>query len=113
MDKRTLLALGLMAMVLVVTPMLFRQSRTVAPVADSPAARAPAAPNGTAPVTPPAVSAPTVSAPTGAATIRPDTTTGPKPADVRSLTPTVLSTPAAQYTLLNPGASLSGVSVSS
>ena len=112
MDKRTLLALGLMAIVLVVTPMLFRQTRTVAPVVDSTAATTPAAPNGATPATPPAVSAPTVSAPTGGA-IRPDTTTGPKPADSRTLTPTVIATPTANYTVLNPGAALSGVSISS
>src|SRR5262245_21431703 len=106
MDKRTLLALALMAIVLVVTPMFFKQPRPPAPVADTTAAATATSPvlttaNGTAPVVP----TPTPSLAT------------PAPADTGRIakqppTMTTLATPKAEFVLTNPGAAPTSVKVS-
>jgi YidC/Oxa1 family membrane protein insertase len=107
MDKRTLLALALMAIVLVVTPMFFRQPRPPAPVVDTTAAAtatAPTTPNGTAAVAPTPVPSPTTPsvapADTGRVPRQPPTTT-------------TLTTPKAAFVLANPGAAPTSVSVPS
>src|SRR5262249_4405859 len=102
MDKRTLLALALMAIVLVVTPMFFRQLRPPAPVVDTTAAAtatAPTTPNGTAAVAPTPTPSP-ARIDTGRLAKQPPTTT-------------TLTTPKAAFMLVNPGAAPASVSISS
>src|SRR5262245_23809045 len=107
MDKRTLLALALMAIVLVVTPMFFKQPRPPAPVVDTTAAATATSPvttataNGTAPVAP---------------TPTPSLTT-PAPVDTGRIvkqppTMTTFATPKAEFVLTNPGAAPTSVKVS-
>jgi len=107
MDKRTLLALVLMALVIVVTPMLFQSSRRAASVASdssaspSPsAATAPAAPNS-------AAVAPKQSQPASRPTI---SEAPPAPPSVAAES-AVLVTPRAKYTIVSPGAVPSNVKI--
>jgi len=101
MDKRTLLALALMALVIVVTPRLFTSKRPPASATDSVAATS-AAKGDT---TPRAVSA----APTAAAIESASKPLAALPTAVarRDTTPresVTLATPHAEYSLVNPGA---------
>ncbi|HVX38096.1 MAG TPA: YidC/Oxa1 family insertase periplasmic-domain containing protein [Gemmatimonadaceae bacterium] len=100
MDRRTILALVLMAIVLVVTPMLFpsaRHATTARP--DTTAVAASATPTPSASATPVAHAPETAAAPTIAAA-PPAATGAPKPAADSA----VVVTPRAKYTLLAPGA---------
>jgi YidC/Oxa1 family membrane protein insertase len=97
MDKRTLLALVLMALVIVVTPMLFPSSRrpTAATTRDSLSAPRPtAAPNSTAGVTTPAQQ------------VQRSPTIAEAPASPPNVVAesTVLATPRAKFSLVSPGA---------
>lgn len=97
MDRRTILALVLMAIVIVVTPMLFPSSRRPqATRADSPAvATSPqATPTAQPTAAPAAPAAPTIAAAPPAA--------APAPARVNDSA--VVVTPRARYTLVSPGA---------
>lgn len=97
MDRRTILALVLMAIVIVVTPIVFPSTRrTPITRTDSASVAAPAQPTPTAKSAEPtaAVAAPTISA-------APATVAAPQPRTVDS---TVIATPRAQYTLMSPGA---------
>ena len=109
MDKRTLLALALIAIVLVGSQLLFKQPRRPTPVVDTTAAATATSPvtttaNGTAP----AAAGPTPSL----------TTPNPVLADTgrRAKQPpatTTLTTPNADFVLTNPGAAPTSVKVSS
>jgi YidC/Oxa1 family membrane protein insertase len=108
MDKRTLLALALIAIVLVGSQLFFKQPRRPAPVVDTTAAA-----TATSPVTP----TPHGAAP-GAATPTPTLTPSPAAADTGRLvkqppTMTTLATPKAEFVLTNPGAAPTSVKVSS
>ncbi len=103
MDRRTILALVLMAIVIVVTPLLFPSTRRPQHVrADSAAAAAPTAQAQNTPAAPvsqqpqTAATAPTVGAP-----IMP-TTNAVAPARVADSA--IITTPRARYTLVSPGA---------
>ena len=92
MDKRTLLALALMALVIVVTPRIFSSRSAAPPRADSTAVTSPA----------PANSATAVTQAPAAAQARADTS--PQHA-VRAITQAAtLTTPRASFALMNPGA---------
>jgi YidC/Oxa1 family membrane protein insertase len=112
MDRRTLLALVLMALVIVATPMLFPSSRrapVVSPVADSALPGPTTAPPAGAPG---AVSAaqPPIGVPQAAATSASTPAASAKPPLEKPGTPQqsvesiVLATPKSQYVLTNPGA---------
>lgn len=113
MDRRTLLALVLMALVIVATPMLFPSSRrapSVAP-ADSALPGSTTAPPGGAPgavsAAPPPTGAPQSATSAGAAAAGAVVNAPPlgKPATpLQSVESIVLATPKAQYVLTNPGA---------
>jgi len=102
MDKRTLLAAALMALVIVLTPRIF-SSRSAAPSrADSTAVNSPAPANTATvvPQTPPAAQA------------RVDTSSRQHAA--RPITPAAtLTTPRASFTLMNPGAAPGNVTIPS
>src|ERR1051326_6764764 len=105
MDKRTLLALVLMAIVLVVTPMLFPSSRRPAPSNTDSTSKAP--PSAAA-STQPAVVAPVSSlAPQPLPANR--ATESARPQSPASIT---LATPKGNYLLLNPGAAPAAITVS-
>ncbi|MEP6491642.1 MAG: YidC/Oxa1 family insertase periplasmic-domain containing protein [bacterium] len=117
MDRRTLVALILMALVIVATPMLFpRRPAPATAVADS-AATAPPSSNAagasSAPAAPPTTGAPKVvnaqvSAPAGAGTpLARQTSSAPQNVEL-----VALSTPRAEFTLTNPGAAPAKVTVS-
>lgn len=118
MDRRTLLALVLVAIVLVGTPLVFHGPRPVPRSADSTlfdsmAARPPASPNG-APSSPrtdtgrPSVTAPAPPAPANASS---PAAPAPRPTPVIAIDSTVLTTSAAKYTIVSPGAAPSRVSL--
>jgi YidC/Oxa1 family membrane protein insertase len=104
MDRRTILALVLMAIVFIVTPILFPSSRPAAPGADTTTVATTAAPAATSP-------SPNGSAPSGAPpTEQPAARAGPKP-QVQQTAPravtaesVAIATSLARYSLLNPGA---------
>src|SRR5215467_9941511 len=107
MDRRTILALVLMAIVFIVTPMLFPSSRSPAPGSDTTTA---ASPTPAAPATTPpspnasAVSgAPPTEQPTPSAAARPPAAQAapPRPVTAESV---AIANPLARTTLLNPGA---------
>src|ERR1041385_7132514 len=108
MDRRTLLALVLMAAVIVITPMLFPSSRRPAPatIADSavvaPTAT-PAAPNAKqeAPAAVPSVAAPS----------SPGSPLPPSASRGARAESTVVAAPRVQMVLLNPGANPAAVRV--
>src|SRR6476660_1697469 len=102
MDKRTLLALALMALVIVFTPMIFPSSRRATPAPnDSVAAPSNAAtPNSAAVV-------PSASQPTQRPTI---SEAPPPPANVVAES-TVLAAPRAKYSIVSPGAVPSAVQI--
>src|SRR5262245_36098490 len=109
MDKRTLLALALIAIVLVGSQLFFKQPRRPAPVVDTTAAATATSPvktttNGTAPVAPTPTPSLTTPSPAAADTGR----------RVRQ-PPAVLTlaTPKAEFVLTNPGAAPTSVKVSS
>jgi YidC/Oxa1 family membrane protein insertase len=96
MDRRTLLALGLTAIVIVVTPMLFSSPRARVPAADS----VRTAPDTTRPI----AAATTQPAPTPPARVE------PAPTRVAVETTTV-RTNQALYQIVNPGAALAAVTL--
>jgi YidC/Oxa1 family membrane protein insertase len=106
MDKRTLLALAMMAIVLVVTPMFFKQPPRVEPVIDS--AAAPAATTPTTPAPAAGVQAPGIAP---SPTIGADTTQRVTSAVSQPRTTTTLATGKSEVVLVNPGASPSIVKV--
>ena len=101
MDKRTLLALVLMALVIVVTPMMFPSSRRATPAPTDSLAAPPttAAPNTAAVV--PAPSQPT----------RPTMSEAPAPPANVVAESTVLAAPRAKYSIVSPGAVPSTVQI--
>jgi hypothetical protein len=101
MDKRTLLALVLMALVIVVTPMMFPSSRRATPAPTDSLAAPPttAAPNTAAVV-------PAPSQPTRPTMSRPSA----PPANVVAES-TVLAAPRAKYSIVSPGAVPSTVQI--
>ena len=104
MDKRTLLALALMAIVLVGTPLLFPSSRRApAPRTDT-SSTAPATSTPVAP--PPTVSAPPLATPPRGDTARP-------PVALLRPTTTVLASARGETFLVNPGAAPDSVQLSS
>ena len=105
MDKRTILALVLMALVLVVTPMLFPSSRRTAPPATADTSNARASQPSTAPTTP-SPNTTTVAPPPVAVdtpTRAPLSTAVPRLASVATESTTV-SVQREQLLLVNPGA---------
>jgi len=112
MDRRTILALVLMAIVFIVTPILFPSSRPKTPAVDTTAITtpAPAAANTTAVS---ATAAPTAATPPSAQ--QPAATAAPTPAaphQPRVAAESVsVATPRANFTLLNPGSALASVYV--
>jgi YidC/Oxa1 family membrane protein insertase len=106
MDKRTLLALVLMAIVIVVTPMLFSSGRrATATRADSTAVATAASDSATKPAL--QTTRPTVES-TPPATQRAVT---PAPAQTLAADSAVLATPRAKYTIVTPGAVPSAVHI--
>src|SRR5262249_15457935 len=106
MDKRTLLAAALMALVIVLTPRIFSSRSAPPPVADTSAASS-APPSSGTPNNPaqPAAQTPAIAPPSAA----------PSPAATRAGHPieraATLTTPRASFELMNPGASPGDVSL--
>jgi YidC/Oxa1 family membrane protein insertase len=110
MDRRTVLALVLMALVIVVTPMLFPASRQPAPAVHDSTNAAPAigdtsrnAALGTPPQNALSASKPPSTAPQASPSMN-----GPRAAATESVT---VTTPRAQYVYLNPGAAPAAVKI--
>jgi YidC/Oxa1 family membrane protein insertase len=107
MDKRTLLAAALMALVIVLTPRIF-SSRSVPPTrAESTATNAQPPASGAAP-------APTQPAPTQLPTQPPNAEPAPSQAPVHPITrAATITTPRASFELMNPGAAPGDVTIPS
>ncbi len=107
MDKRTILALVLMALVLVVTPMLFPSSRRTTPATvDSSSARAAERSTAPAPVAPAntTAAAPTAANPAADTSSRSRRTATVPPIASGPAESTTVITPREQLVLVNPGA---------
>ncbi len=110
MDKRTLLALALMALVIVVTPRLFSSRRPAASTTDSTTAVSGAA-TGAAPAAKPAETRPAAS--TDSAAKHPTVQPAPARRDTAPQDTVALTTPSAEYSLVNPGAVPEAVHIAS
>ena len=110
MDKRTLLALALMALVIVVTPRLFPSRRPAASTPDSTAA-VPSAASGTTTAT--KSLEPTPVRPTDTAAKNSTVQPAPSRRDTATRETVTLTTPRAEYSLTNPGAVPQAVHIAS
>jgi len=111
MDKRTLLALVLMALVIVITPRLFSSKRQAATATDS-SSVIPGAKRDTVAVKSAVSASPTITADTGSR--RPAVQVpAAAPRDTAPRESVTLATPRAEYSLVNPGAVPTSVHVDS